>query len=258
MTVITVTVADHRDERVSQTFVVTVTGPALVPLFPAMSESGHQGFLRVINGSAEAGDVTIEAIDDAGMRAGPVTLTIAAGETAHFNSEDLEQGNSGKGLSGSTGAPTLGNWRLVLVSDLVLEALSFIRSGDGFLTAMHDTAPLRAEEHHVAIFNPGSNNRQQSHLRLINPGENPAAVSISGIDDAGESPGEGVDVTIPPGASLTLTAQELESGEDLQGGLGDGSGKWRLSVESDVPIMVMSLLESPTGHLTNLSTTPGS
>ena len=77
------------------------------------------------------------------------------------------------------------------------------------------------------------------------------------FDDAGESPGEGVDVTIPSGASLTLTAQELESGEGLQGGLGDGSGKWRLSVESDVPIMVMSLLESPTGHLTNLSTAPG-
>ena len=115
----------------------------------------------------------------------------------------------------------------MLVSDLVLEALSFIRSGDGFLTAMHDTAPLRAEEHHVAIFNPGSNNRQQSHLRLINPGENPAAVSISGIDDAGESPGEGVDVTIPPGASLTLTAQELSGEGRWQGlqGPGDGSGR---------------------------------
>ena len=54
-----------------------------------------------------------------------------------------------------------------------------------------------------------------------------------------------------------LTASELESGESphtqLAGGLGDGTGKWRLSVSADRPIQVMSLLELPTGHLTNLS-----
>ena len=60
-----------------------------------------------------------------------------------------------------------------------------------------------------------------------------------------------------------MTARELESeaarGEalrDLGGALGDGAGKWRLSVTSDRPIAVMSLLASPTGHLTNLSTAP--
>ena len=41
------------------------------------------------------------------------------------------------------------------------------------------------------------------------------------------------------------------------GALGDGKGKWRLRVESDRPVRVMSLLENPTGHLTNLSTAPG-
>ena len=35
--------------------------------------------------------------------------------------------------------------------------------------------------------------------------------------------------------------------------LGDGKGKWRLNVSSDVPVEAMSLLESPTGHLANLS-----
>ena len=34
---------------------------------------------------------------------------------------------------------------------------------------------------------------------------------------------------------------------------GTGKGKWRLSVSADRPIQVMSLLELPTGHLTNLS-----
>lgn len=191
------------------------------------------------------------------MRAGPVTLSVAAGEAVHFNSEDLEKGNVGKGLSGGTGAPDRGDWRLELDSDLAVEVLSYIRTEDGFLTAMHDTAPRTAERHRVATFNPGSNERQASRLRLVNPGGELAEVAITGIDDDGESAGGGVTVSIGAGASRTLTARALESGEGVQGALGDGAGKWRLLVESDRPVVVMSLLESPTGHLTNLSTAPG-
>ena len=62
-------------------------------------------------------------------------------------------------------------------------------------------------------------------------------------------------ISIPAGVACTLTATELESGtHDAQPALGDGSGKWRLVVESDQSLVVMSLLESPTGHLTNLLT----
>ena len=60
---------------------------------------------------------------------------------AHFNSNDLEQGNVGKGLTGSTGAGE-GDWRLELSSDADIEVLSYIRTTDGFLTAMHDVAPV--------------------------------------------------------------------------------------------------------------------
>ena len=58
------------------------------------------------------------------------------------------------------------------------------------------------------------------------------------------------------GASRTLSAQALESGDGVDGFLGDGAGKWQLTVEADRPIHAMSLLTSPTGHLTNLSTAP--
>ena len=52
----------------------------------------------------------------------------------------------------------------------------------------------------------------------------------------------------------TLTAEDLESGgTGIEGRLGDGTGKWRLDVQSDHPILAMNLLSSPTGHLTNLS-----
>ena len=78
-----------------------------------------------------------------------------------------------------------------------------------------------------------------------------------GVDDRGASPGSEVTTTIPAGASRTFTAAALESGsEELQGSLGDGEGKWRLTVESEQPIVAMSLLSDPTGRVTNLSAAP--
>ena len=64
-------------------------------------------------------------------------------------------------------------------------------------------------------------------------------------------------LTLEAGASRTLTAQALETGAGVEGALGDGHGKWRLSVTADRPVHAMNLLASPTGHLTNLSTIPG-
>ena len=82
---------------------------------------------------------------------------------------------------------------------------------------------------------------------------------MTGTDDSGASPGTAVRLTVPAGSVLMPTAAELESGEGegIDGGaLGDGEGKWRLAVTAERSILVMSFLESPTGHLTNLSTAP--
>ena len=46
-------------------------------------------------------------------------------------------------------------------------------------------------------------------------------------------------------------------GVGFAGALVDGAGKWELSIRADRKMVAMSLLESPTGHLTNLSTAPG-
>ena len=108
-------------------------------LVPRAAELMRQGFVRVINHSDEAGEVSVRAIDDTGAVYGPVTLTLRAQETSHFNSQDLEGGNAAKGLSDGVG-PGEGDWRLVLDSDLDFEVLSYIRTEDGFLTAMHDVA----------------------------------------------------------------------------------------------------------------------
>ena len=236
-------------------------GPAVwsVPLFPLASDpDGREGFVRVINRSEQDGEVRIVAVDDAGApsSSGPLTLSIAAQAAAHFNSDDLAMGNAEKGLSGSA-ASGQDNWRLELTSSLDIEVLSFIRIGDGFLTAMHDVAPSGANSYRVVVFNPASNTRQVSRLRLINTGVDDVQVMIKGTDDSGHSPDEMVQIGIAAGAARWLSAEELELGVgDARARLGDGVGKWRLTVESEHPLIVMSLLESPTGHLTNLSTAP--
>ena len=107
----------------------------------------------------------------------------------------------------------------------------------------------------IAFFNPGSNNRQVSKLRLVNPADVDAAITISGVDDAGNAaPAGDITLTVPASAAAEITAQQLEAGADhFDGRFGDGQGKWRLFIEADQDIQAMSLLESPTGHIANLS-----
>ena len=231
--------------------------PPAIPLVTSADNPSQQGFVRVINHSDRVGKVRIHAIDDEGRRFGPVDLSLDAKQTRHFNSNDLEDGNLSKGLSGGIGDGT-GNWRVELETELDIEHLAYIRTPDGFLTSIHAVAAHAndgSSRHHVHTFNPAGNADQQSRLRVVNTGYRTATVEITGLDDAGDPPpGGSVSLTLDPGAAHLLTAQELERGSpDFFGQFGAGSGKWQLFVSSDEPIRVMSLLLSPTGNVTNLS-----
>ena len=223
----------------------TVLMGEAVPFLPAAGV-GRTGFVRVVNRSAEGGDVFIEAWDDGGVRAGPVRLHMNGRSAVHFTSADLEDGNAAKGIAG-IGAPTAGDWRLAVTSALDVEVLSYIRTEDGFVTAMHDVAA----EAQLPFFNPGSNERQRSILRTVNTEAEPAKWTTGGYDDGGRWHPMAGSLLVRPLHALTLTAQALEKAH----GLGDGRGKWRLRARG-FPWFAMSLLESPTGHLTNLSTAP--
>ena len=227
-----------------------------VPVFPPMSEPEWTGLLRVINRSPEAGEVTIAATDETGLEYEPLTLALGAGAATHVISSDLELGNEDKGLTGSTGAGR-GNWRLELASPLDVHAVAYARSYDGFLTSIHDLVPQTNGIHRVNFFNPASNGTQVSWLHLLSDSDTDALVTISGKDDRGSSPGSPVRLRVPAGTVVKVPSLALESGQhDLieSGALGDGYGKWRLEVVSDQPLRVMSLLVSPTGHLSNVST----
>ncbi len=239
-----------------------------VPLMTAASKTNQQGFVRVTS-TGEAGEVAIHAWDDTGMYAPAVArLNLPAGATIAFNSHHLEQGREhlGPGREGTGPWPGIGagtgDWHLQLRGDIDFKVGAYLRTYDGFLTAMGSTLlayrpeALGLESSGCAfeanIFNPASNRKQQSSLRLINYDLAAAEVEITGIDEEGTRRGP-VSLAIPPGEVRTLTSQQLEEGDgELTATLGDGVGKWQLYITSESPLSVMNLLESETGHLTNL------
>ena len=230
---------------------------AVLPLVTAASTTQQQGFVRVFNRSNRSGHVRIDAIDDTGRRFGPILLWLDAGASKNFNSRDLEEANPSVGLYGGVGDGT-GRWRVELRADYEVEAGAYIRTPDGFLTSMHQVAEETAPgslRYYVPFFNPGSNRSQVSLLRLINPGTDAARVVVSGVDSKGDAGPQGdVRLSLPGGNAVLLSAQQLEQGgAGLQGRLGDGAGKWQLHVDSDRPLRVMGLMQTRSGHLSNLS-----
>ena len=226
---------------------------AHAPLVPSSSNPLREGLVRIVNPSAQAGEVRMVAVDDAGWRREPVTLGIGAGASVQFTSRDLEWGNAAMGLVGT--GPGTGDWRLEIASDLDdIGVLPYVRSQDGVPRAMGDVAPVVDDVHRVALFHPADGVDATGRLRLTNRGAQPLRAEITGIDDTGSSPGGMVSVEIAAHASVLLGAEELEAGgARLGGALGDGEGQWRLDIASDGDLSVMSLVETPDGHLTNLS-----
>ena len=237
--------------------VLAQTGHTL-PLVMSASNRVQEGLVRIINHSDRAGTVDIVAIDDAGERFGPVTLSLDALEAVNFDAVDLEEGSMEVNLSGGVGDGE-GNWHLELDTTLDIEALAYIRSTDGFLNTVHDVvADDGSLRYYVPTFNPS----YRSLLRLINQADADTEVTITGRDGEGEPAPDGeVRLTLPPHAACTVTALELESGDissdcpsAFSGRFGNGTRKWRLLISADHPLQVLSLLKSSTGEqLANLS-----
>ena len=245
------------------------TGPTIrIPLFLAASErnrNGRESFLRITNPKNSPTEATILAIDDSGQsaadaneRKATLTLPLEPLATRGFTSADFEAVNPNKGLKANVDAisPGTGHWRLAVTAPAEISARAFIRTSDGFLTAMEDEVARssHADGYRVTVFNPASNQRQRSLLRLANNTDLPLIATIEGLDDAGQTGQSTVTLTIAARHVRTLTAQELEAGaKDATGALGNGQGKWRLLVKAEGPIAIMNLLESPTGTLTSLA-----
>ncbi len=257
----------NTDNNCSRALVVTVSDTAgedapqpvarrySVPFLLSASDGRRQGLVRIVNRSNLAGRIELLAVDDAGLRHGPYALALGAQEAVHLDANALESGNPDLGIMTGTGIGQ-GDWRLELTTSLDIAALAYVRTADNFLTGVHQTAAILDDgRYHVPFFNPASNRRQRSLLRLVNPGAADAEITIAGIDDRGKPPpGTEVRLTLPAGEARVIRARDLESGgAALRGSFGSGSGKWRLFLTSTAPVAVLSLLDSPTGKLSNLS-----
>ena len=235
-----------------------------IPLFVGASGGGDpQGVLRLVNGADEAATVAIHAIDDAGTRVGPATLTLDALAAADFSATELQSGNAARGLPTGLGSLS-GEVRLSIDTDLPVVPSAYVRNADGTLSAMNATvleaiSPGRdAYRYDVPVFHPASNATLPSRLRLINPGDAAARVTIAARDDTGAAATGGtVELTLPAAGARTLSSQQLEAGDAavLTGRLGAGVGNWRLSVTSDRAIQAVNVTVDSGGEWRNLSTT---
>ena len=234
--------------------------PALVtvPFLVAASNTPPFGFVRVENRSDESGTVEIPAFDDTGERFGPVSLSLDAGAVGTFSSRDLEEGDADRGLPEGVGDGS-GHWRLELDTDLDIVARAYARNAEDYVSCIdamvagaYDRAMYGYE---VAFFNPGSNVVKRSVLRLVSPGNVDAEIIMSAVDDDGDAAPQGeVTLTVPAGEARDLNAQALESGTDgFEGSFGDGEGKWRLTVNADRVVHILSLVRSRAGYLANLT-----
>ena len=224
-----------------------------LPLFPSSSDMHmREGLARIVNRGYRATEVSVEAFNDAGMSYGPVTLSIGARSAAHFTSGELEMGNAS--LSGGVGVG-MGTWRLQLTSTLPLKALAYVRNPGGAFASIHETVHQVTPGYNVvALVNAVGSADGDGMLRLTNPTRGNAHVRIEGMDDTNARPGSAVELTLGPRGSTMVSASELEQGgTGLMGALGDGEGNWRLTIMSNQRLSVMSLVESSTGHLTNVS-----
>ena len=165
---VTVEARNSAGETATLDFLVRVRGPWFVPLVPNASGS-RQGFVRIANLDARAGEVRIVPVDDTGRAGGELTLALSAGETVHVNSDDLETGNTAKGLTGSSGRGT-GDWRLELGSDLDLDVLAYIRT------------PRRVPHGHARCGDQNGSRVPGSHLQ---PGEQRGPAEPAASDQSG-------------------------------------------------------------------------
>ena len=114
--------------------------------------------------------------------------------------------------------------------------------------------PAHERPHEIALVTPASNAVQQTFVRIVNRSDSAGTASISAIDDAGEAFGP-VTLSLGPRETVHLNSQDLEGGnrsKGLSGGVGDGEGNWRLSLDSELDIEPLAYIRTTDGFLTSM------
>ena len=117
--VVTRTAANKTNSASADAMAMKYNGPvAVVYTFNPAGNTNQQSFLRISNTGATGGLVTITGKDDNGVAAaGTVSMTLAAGKSVQLNSDDVQNGNTAKGLTGALGAAS-GKWILTVTGQI--------------------------------------------------------------------------------------------------------------------------------------------
>ena len=162
-----------------------------------------------------------------------------------------------------------------LIDDQVLSVTASIDMDPGDLVGaggIVDPAPntsavsplvFNGDVFQVHTVNPGSNTTQESFLRISSNGGTGGKVTITAIDDDGNvHPGTDVTFTLASGESVQLTAADIENGTTkttpaggaISGAIGDGAGKWKVTVTAEYDgLEVSSFIRTTDGFLTNIT-----
>ena len=224
-------------------------GRLVVPLFNPASNEKRVGQLRLVNTGEDAAEASIEGFDDEGTAAGPVTLTLAAGETRTLSALELEQG--GEGLAGTLGDGN-GKWRLLVKATPSVVGLNLLEATSGHLTNL-STMGRPAGVAAVPLLEAGASTRS-GFVRIVNQTASAGMVRITAVDDMGnaESP---FDLAIAANGAIHFNAGDLADGNMGKGvpALGrPAQGDWRLNVETELEVGVLSYVRANDGYLAPL------
>ena len=156
------------------------------------------------------------------------------------------------GNVGATGTAMLDAVTLTAAHPLVTLVTMVAPSPDWFVgvsgLGLQDAQGNWLPSHVVELFPYDAGTEDGTEFSLDNNATSPQGV-ITSIEGTGKFSNE-------PIARLTFVLAVEPGIEPQTLRVGDGEGKWRLRVLSEPPVIVMNLLSSPAGHLSNLSTTP--
>ena len=122
-----------------------------------------------------------------------------------------------------------------------------------FLAGWPLVAPAQ-NTHTLPLVRPADFAGQESLVRIVNRSDTSGTVRITAIDDTGERFGP-VILTLDARQAVNITSRNLERGNTAVGlpvGIGDGSGSWRLELETALTIEALAYIRTPDGFLTSM------
>ena len=122
-----------------------------------------------------------------------------------------------------------------------------------FLAGWPLVAPAQ-NPHTLPLVRPVDFAGQESLVRIVNRSDTSGTVRITAIDDTGERFGP-VILTLDARQAVNITSRNLERGNTAVGlpvGIGDGSGSWRLELETALTIEALAYIRTPDGFLTSM------